>query len=782
MEALLKRAGIFILVGAFFQVPLLAQMISPKIDSPNAPFNYVAYPTDQMGIMYNSDGTEITPEGFLYTGYAEMMFFTGNPPKPINQRIRTLEKGYLPIFHYAVCKKGVRYGFQTFANSLTNDPTSNLVNFIRVTITNRSQKPRHNFFAVAFRYTSADGSHRFRRPEKPRYPGAHWHFGVPFNPNWKFTFSKNGVFRSDSLLMLFPIKENGAKYTVKKLRQLVRGKLLPTKPMGWVRYDFFLEPGDSLVLDFKMPYQPIPKGSADIARLQKLTWDGQHQRTVAFWEKWVDAGMKLHLPEAKVVNTFKTNLIYNLMSLSKYQGHFIQTVNLFQYHAFWLRDASFVVREYDLTGYHNVAKQVLSFFPRWQQKDGNFVSQGGQFDGWGQTLWAFGQHYEFTHDQAFAKKMFPLIKKAVAWLHQARLSDPYHLMPKTRPGDNERITGHVTGHNFWALLGLKKAILLAKGIGKMEDAAAFQKEYDDYYAAFMTRLQAITQMSGGYIPPGLDYLGGQDWGNLLSVYPTEVLNPFDPMVTATQIEAREKFREGIMTYGNQRYVHNYLTTNVTQTSLVRGEQRNVLHDLYSILVHTTSTNAGFEYSVVPWADRDVHHNLTPHGWFAAKYRGLVRDMMVREEGKALHLFSVISPAWLRNGVSIGVDDATTTFGNLSFSLTPKEDGAHFEWNGTFRNPPREIVVHVPYFVFLKSVTVNGKTYTVKESGGLSRNGFPKIGSDRIVLSPKMHTADFSWQRTSRPDDASYRVFVENYKREFARKYSRYLKTNSMVEY
>lgn len=782
MRISFKSLGILFWALLVLQIPLYGQMVNPKIDPPNAPFNYVAYPTDQMGVLYNPDGTEITPEGFLYTGFTELMFFVGNPPQPIHQRIRTLYKGYLPIYQYRTGKEGVCYRFQTFANSLTNDLTSNLVNFIRVTIINHAKVPRHDFFSLAMRYTNENASHRFRRPEKPRYPGAYWHSGVLFNPNWNFTFENNGLYRNDSLMVDFPGAFANQRVKLKTSPFRGHGRILPTTPVGWIRYNFELQPGDSLVLDFKMPYQPIPKNSPDIAVLKKLTWDNQFQRTVSFWENWVNQGMQIHLPEAKVVNTFKTNLIYNLMSLNKFQGNYIQTVNLFHYHAFWLRDASFVVREYDLTGYHDMAEKALSFFPKWQQKDGNFVSQGGQFDGWGQALWAFGQHYQFTHDQAFAKSVFPLIKKAVAWLHQARQNDPFHLMPKTRPGDNERITGHVTGHNFWALLGLKKAILLAKGIGKKEDAAAFQREYDDYDAALMKRLHEMAKMSGGYIPPGLDHLGGQDWGNLLSVFPTETLNPWDPMVSATQVMARSKFREGLITYGNQRYIHNYLTTNITETSLVRGEQRNVLDDLYSILVHTTSTNAGFEYSVVPWADRDVHGNLTPHGWFAAKYRGVVRDMLVREEGEKLHLFSAISPAWLQEGVSIGADNAPTTFGKLNFSLIPTKTGAHFEWTGKFRNPPEEIVVHVPWFVFLKSVTVNGKTYSVKKSGGLSREGFPKIGSDRIVLSPKTHSAEIAWQRNSRPDDFSYPVFVENYKREFARKYKRYLKNNTMVEY
>ena len=775
-----RKLGFLLGIVLLFGLPLQAQMISPSIDPPNAPFNYVAYPTGQMGILYNSDGTEITPEGFLYTGFTELMFFTGNPPEPIHQRIRTLYRGYLPIFQYRVARKGVCYKFQTFANSLTQDLTSNLMNFVRVTVVNHAKTPRHDFFSLAMRYTNANNSHRFRRPSKSRYPGAYWHSGVPFNPNWKFTFDGNGLFRNDSLMLVFPRKGKG--FTVRTVPTGRHSHLLPTQPAGWVHYDFELQPGDSLVLDFTMPYRPIPKGSASVALVKKLTWGAQFQRTVRFWENLLSKGMQVELPESKVVNTFKTSLIYNLMALNKFQGNYIQTVNLFHYHAFWLRDGSFVVREYDLTGYHDLAKKCLNFFLKWQKPNGNFLSQGGQYDGWGQTLWAFGQHYELTGDKAFVRKVFPAVKKAVAWLHKVRAQDEYHIMPSTRPGDNERIKGHVTGHNFWALLGLRKAIVMARAVGDRQAEQEFQNEYNDYHKALLLRLKKMAAVSGGYIPPGLDKLGGQDWGNLLSVYPTETLDPWDPMVSATQSMARSKFREGLITYGNQRYIHNYLTTNVTETSLVRGEQRDVLRDLYSILLHTTSTNAGFEYSVVPWADRDVRHNLTPHGWFAAKYRGLIRDMLVREEGKNLHLFSVYSPQWLQNGVPIGAKNAPTVFGPVSTQLVPDAHGAAFTLTANFRKKPAEIVVHIPWFVYLTSVEVDGKIFSVAKQGGLDRPGFPKLGTDRVVLSPDTRTVRLNWQRTSRPDEYSYQAFVDNYKREFVRKYRRYLQTNTMVEY
>ena len=40
--------------------------------------------------------TEVTPEGYLYTGFGELMFFVENPLEPVNQRIKTAQnRGYL---------------------------------------------------------------------------------------------------------------------------------------------------------------------------------------------------------------------------------------------------------------------------------------------------------------------------------------------------------------------------------------------------------------------------------------------------------------------------------------------------------------------------------------------------------------------------------------------------------------------------------------------------------------------------------------------------------------
>jgi hypothetical protein len=161
--------------------------------------------------------------------------------------------------------------------------------------------------------------------------------------------------------------------------------------------------------------------------------------------------------------------------------------------------------------------------------------------------------------------------------------------------------------------------------------------------AFFKVLDAQAAAHNGYIPPALDgQKGGYDWGNLLAVVPEPTLDAHDPRVTATLKATQAKYAEGIMTYADGKFLHHYLTIKNTMTEVIRGEQEQALNEFYALLVHTSSTHAGFEFAILPWGDRNFEDNLAPHGWFAAEYRTLLRTMMVREEGETLHLLSVVT--------------------------------------------------------------------------------------------------------------------------------------------
>src|ERR1039457_3322901 len=143
---ILLPAGL--ILAAFSATCLQAQMVSPLIDSPDQPFSYFSRPTDEIGVMDAEAATEITPEGYLRTGYGEMMFFAGPELAPTSVRIRTLEEGRLPIVHYDYERDGITYRFTMFAVTLDGKTDGPLVNFIRIAIKNPTAQPTRAILAT----------------------------------------------------------------------------------------------------------------------------------------------------------------------------------------------------------------------------------------------------------------------------------------------------------------------------------------------------------------------------------------------------------------------------------------------------------------------------------------------------------------------------------------------------------------------------------------------------------------------------------------------------------
>lgn len=768
--------SLVLLCFLFLLLPLAsrAQMLDPSIDRAGEPFSYFSKPTDVLGVMDGRWGTLVSPEGFLYTGYGELMFFAGNPLHPIEQRVKTLLRGYLPVIDYTYSESGIRYSFTMFAATLDGNPESPLVNFVRVTVRNTNSAGRTAYFSVGARYQpesnlpGGTGDNRFRRPAKASHLGGYEQAGVNFDAEWTYGFTSGAFLRDSKVFYLYPASPEPARFATLKSGDTVQPDapprklhILATTPAGITQYKLPLAAGGETTLVFKMPYAPLDAGDPYLAQLRAAKFDNYLQRTTDFWDKIFARGIDISVPESKVADSFKANLVYDLIARDKVGEDYIQTVNKFHYHAFWLRDSSYIARMYDVSGYHDIARQVLDFFARWQQPDGNFVSQGGQFDGWGQTMWAYGEHYRITHDAAFAAQVYPVVQRAVAWLAAARRSDPLNLIPATTPGDNEDISGHVTGHNFWALAGLKNAIALADATGHADDAAAWRHEYADFLAALTRQLDKVTASTHGYMPPGLDATGGQDWGNMLSVYPEEILDPHDPKVTATLRATRAKYQEGIMTYGDGEFLHHYLTIKNTETEVIRGEQQTALEELYAILLHTSSTHAGFEYDVIPWGTRDFGQNLAPHGWFAATYRTLLRDMMVREEGADLHLLSVISPAWVVAGREVSVRRAPTNFGEVNFTLRfDAPSHAKLTMENHFVENPAKLVLHAPSFMKIASISADGKPL--------------RVDGDRVELPVEARDIEIGWSKKSGAAPLSFDRAVAEYMAEYRRRYEAFL--------
>jgi hypothetical protein len=412
-----------------------------------------------------------------------------------------------------------------------------------------------------------------------------------------------------------------------------------------------------------------------------------------------------------VVDTYYASLMNLLMSRYRQDGYWVQTVNQLQYHAFWLRDSAVISSMFDMVGMHDTAAKDLRFFLTWQQPDGLFISRPGQYDGFGQALWAFGDHVRRTGDVGFAQMVLPAVGRAMAWLEKARAADPLGLLPASDPHDNEQVAGHLTGDNLWGVAGARAAATIARTAGDPQTADRWAAQAAAYQATLDAQIRQAAKANGGVIPPAIDAKGGQDWGNLWPVYPTGIYSPSDDMVERTMRHARNDFAEGIATYLDGRLLHDYLGFRVFETDLAAGDQQRAVDGLYASLAHTTATHGGFETGVRVYGSRAVDDNMTPHGWFAAEYVSLLRNMLIRERADGIALMSALSPAWLKPGEAVSVRDAPTTYGKVSFTLRPTDDGARLEWHADVADGT---AIHWPLPDFAKDVKADNL-----EKGGRS---------------------------------------------------------------
>ncbi len=729
-------------------------MVDPAIDA-QGPFCYLAKSSTSLSVPGSPWGAQVTFDGAISNAAGELCFFYGQPLRPVMARNKELLDGWIPVVHYSFRDASVFYSAESFAASLDENPASDLVVFVRLEAVNLGDTPATATLAAGLRYSGGD--HRFERLR-----------ARPFSPDWTYEMSDNILFRDNAAVLYYPAGLRKEAVPDVAYMGPFKGRdqyIMDLTPAGVTRLQRLLAPGERFTLDYKIPPEPVSRSmESRLDHINSATHDEYREKIVKFWSALLSRGAELSLSEKKVMDAHRSSLMYPWQAIWPKDDYWVQGVNRFQYRGFWLRDGAYIALANELWGHHDIARRTLEHYHLYQKEDGLFYSYKGQLDGFGQALHTLGMHAILTNDREWAESVYHHFPPAVEWLRKARAEDPMHIMPATTVRDNEFITGHYTGHNFWALLGLRTAIRLARMTGHDEDAAAFTREYEDYRRTFLDKLTEVFGTDGPMFP-GLDTEEGQDWGNLIGLWPAEVLDPADPRVAATLRKMRsEKYQEGLMTYMGR--MHHYLTVKAAQNFVVRGEQEEALRDFYSILLHMGSTNEMFEWQAVPWGDRDVSGNFPPHGWGAAMFNLLLRNMIVREAGgdgglkpRELHLFSVLSPEWTRPGDVVKLDRAPTDHGLLSLRFFFEESRARLQIQPEFHSAPAEFVLHVPWYFDLQSYETDATSSTL--SAGVIRLS-PDAAHVDLVIKRRL-ARSYSFEKT-----------VAEYRSEYARRFAEYV--------
>ena len=697
-------------------------MVDPAIDVGGEPFCYFSRPTDQLGVMDGEHGFQVTAEGWLYTRRAEVVFMAGPDLAPVCQRIRTLRDGRLPVLEYAVTRNGVRYGWTMFAATLDGDPLSPLFAFVRVEAENTSAQSQQAATGVAVRHYNAPRS-TARVPADEAYPF-----------RWRSLYAiEDGVVTRDERALLFlPVSAGGRLGATLEspyegpFRGADHG-VVESTPVCPVIWEFPLNPGESRAFDIVVPLVPVPPSEIAAAK-QRVggAFDTYLEDTIERWRTLFDAAIDLRIPEQKAHDTFWTSAANVAIARDQVAPDvWIQRVNELQYHTgFWPRDASYFMMAWWYLGLPEEGRRVVDHYFRIQDPDGSF-----QHDPENISPFAVARWFRLTDDLDYAEKAFPYLWRNSRWLAEEREADPLHLMPRRGRYDNEGIDGHYTGHNFYNLCALREAAAMARALGRDEESAVLEAEHREYRATFLGLLEPLVEQYG-QIPPGMDTgIEGANWGNLTGSYPTEVLTPDHPWIAATSDTLRrEKYEEGLLIFDGFGWwsLHHYSTIKNTYSDLLRGRDDLVVKDLYALLAHTSASNAGFEFCLVGWSNRDFGGNFSPHGWFAAKLIGLVRLMLVREEGDDLHLLSALPPAWVAPGRTLTARRMLTKFGTADLETAGTDSGCTIR----LRLPEvRRAYLHVPWYAENVRATVDGASAEI-----VDRRLRVPPGAREIVLS------------------------------------------------
>ncbi len=686
---------------------------------------FLSAPMEQLAVPGDLDAGEITPEGDLYTGWAEYQPFTGPSLRSWYQPTRVAPDPGAPLYVADRRQGEVSYAERMFTTDVAGSP----VVYLTFTARNLTAHRSPARVAMQVEYT--------RGPELPTYypgyPASAYRFprdlgtaggdgssitdpGVTFDPAWQYSVSGRDVVRGGLLLARGPaapaqvLPTAGDTATSPHARLAYATTLAPRGQASWTWQVPLDPPVASPAVDASLDAGPVALAQSDFA---------------AAWRQRLAGAMSISLPEPEITDLYRESLVAILAARDQGPAGWYQAVNKFQYQGFWLRDSSIMTVALDEAGLHATAGQNLGSLPAWQQPDGLYISQSGEYDGVGQALWEMGQHALLAGSPSYAASVIGPVTAAVDWIADESATDADGLLPPSTINDDEQLTdARITGDEIWAAVGLRSAISTARVAGRPDLVSAWQV-VDRRFEAHLDAALARDQATYGHITPALDTPGGDDWGNYDLVYPMPIVAPDSNEVTDIIAWEQAHSTQGLADFARAGFLHDYLGFPIFQTELSRGGSSvaEALDGLYAETIHTTASGEGWEDGPRGYRVRASTDNLAPHGTFASQYVSLLHNLLVDDTGTRINLLAGVSPAWLAAGDRIAVTGAATSDGPVTETLTADASGATLRWScSRFAGRTEPLYWVLPYWV-----------RSARRAGGGRVTGAVRLRGDRGSL-------------------------------------------------
>ena len=418
------------------------------------------------------------------------------------------------------------------------------------------------------------------------------------------------------------------------------------------------------------------------------------------WDKVLSSMASLHVPDEKIQFLYDA-AVRTLVLLSADSV----VPGPYTYRRFWFRDACLMLNAVMAIGMTDRAFRLLDTFPDLQKITGYFQSQKGEWDSNGQVLWIMDRFQRIT-GHSFNRAWMKAVSKGADWIIRKRVrkqpeSPHAGLLPAGFSAEHLGPNDYYYWDDFWGVAGLHGAARLAGLFDSPAKQQKYESEARDFEQSIYKSIGTIPEHhSRGGIPASpYRRMDAGAIGSMVADYPLQLTPVNDPLIkNSTEFLLKNCFHQGAFF---QDMIHSglnaYLTLDIAQTLLRTGDIR--YRDLLRSVADMASPTGQWPEAIHPLTGGGCMGD-GQHGWAAAEWIMLIRNLFIREEGQTLILGSGIPEEWTAGGEKAGFGPSKTLFGPVEVSIQKKNNKGYFEMKADFSsapNRPAGIIIDVPGF-------------------------------------------------------------------------------------
>lgn len=460
------------------------------------------------------------------------------------------------------------------------------------------------------------------------------------------------------------------------------------------------------------------------------------RNSLALWESKWTLGTVMGLPEKRLEDAYVAWLNYNYLNVDKRNGQYEIHDGSGFYEEMYGYSVALFINALDLYGKHKDAEKYLDSWLSFQQPDGLLTANYGLPD-MGATLLVMSEHYRYTGDKAWLKRVAPKMVKIFGWLKAKRAecmatqkpTDVVYGLIKYRPYCDYPDPAYDYVGDAYAVVGMEATARVFREIGIADRASHIASEAAAY------RKDIVTSMNRGllhrYGMSILDmepethrllkrsqYKGGEYYGLIApQLLETGFLDPKGRLakIVTDFMEKRGGFLCGMSEF--QGGVDHAYTYGYWLNRLQNGEPDKAVLGLYASMAGAISRETHSGVEVMHLMTGEPERTL-PHTYSGTQQLRILRMMMMREEGDSLIVGQGFPRGWLGSGKDVKIEEAPTLFGPMNVSYrsyrSNKSEPSTIEaaLTPSFRHAPKTVKLWFrnPKNLPLKSVTLNGKPY------------------------------------------------------------------------